>query len=150
MLDPVTVHEQIVEKSTPGGHDSLVRTKYVAPTDDYGNPRHDPYARSDVDLSRYIYTFLMTRLPIGYEWGVTVQQEQGIIDILIPVLTGFRNGYRINMKTTPIDQGVLRGANELLERYRLSRTRFNLGALLEVRETHSGLVVPTRRIPGGW
>ncbi len=146
--DPITVNRHIEEKTYTGGHDRMVFEKYIPPADvETGGFAVDPHRERDLDMARHVRTYLLTRFPVGYEWCVEADIAQGVLKISIPILMGVRNWYVVNLHTTPIDRGVLRGAGEILERYRLSRSRFNLGSFLDARAAHSALVVPSRRVP---
>ncbi len=145
--DPIEISRTIVERSSFGGHDSIVKENYIAPMDADGRVAADPHRESDRAMAQHVRAFLLTRFPVGYEWCVEADQAQGVIKISLPVLMGVCNWGVINLRTTPIDQGVLRVAGEILERYCQSRTRFQLASWLEARERHSKLVIPSRPIP---
>jgi len=145
--DPIDISRTIEEKTTFGGHDSIVKEQYIAPTDADGAVAHDPYRDADQALARKVRTFLLTRFPVGYEWVVQADLAHGIVRFNLPILMGVRWWYVVNLRTTPLDQGVLRGAGEILERYCQSRTRFQLAAFLEARHAHSKLLIPSRPIP---
>lgn len=144
MTDPVTERFTVEERSATGGHDSVVMHQYIAqPGGEY-----DPYKAADFALAGKVRTYLLTRFPVGYEWCVRSDLRQRVVMISIPLLMGVTQWMVINLTTTRLDEGVLQCAGEILERYRQSRTRFNLAAFLDAREQHSALVVPTRGIPG--
>ena len=100
----------------------------------------------DLDLAAKIMGWLRTRYP-GYPWAVISDLAQGIVRFNIPIVMGVTHWYIVNLRTTTIEDGLVDGAGEILERYRLPRTHFNAGAFLQAREQHSKLVNPHRLVP---
>lgn len=143
MTDLVTTRF-ITEERGGGVHDATVMEQHIAPPGE----EDDPFREADLVVARRVRTFLVTRFPVGYEWCVRSDLRQGVVMISIPILMGVSYWMVINLKQTALGHGVLICAGEILERYGLSRTTFNLGAFLEAREKHSALVVPSRKVPG--
>ena len=141
----VTVREDVVR--TPGEHDMVVITSHEAPCDADGNPAEDAFKEFDLWRANRAMSLLLMTYP-GYPWQVKSDIKQGVVQISIPILMGINNWYVINERLTPIDAyQVAYAGGEILERYSLSRTRFNVGSFLAAREKHSALVVPHRKVP---
>jgi hypothetical protein len=147
--DAVTIREDVCHEA---GHDMVMLTKYEAPAGEYlGNGKWalapDEYKDFDLWRARQIMTWLKTVYP-GHFWAVVSDTAQGIVKIGIPILMGVQNWYVINLRQTELTIGTVTVAGgEILERYVLSRQRFNLGTFLDARRQHSALVVPSRRVP---
>lgn len=141
--DPVTVRSDVVLKDTFGAHDMVVTTQHEGLP---GN-QQDFWKEFDIWAANAMQSLLLARRP-GYPWACRHDSFQGFARINIPILTGVAGGYVINLKTHEVtDSRVLYGADLLLERYGLRRGRMQLGAFLDARAKHSGLVVQSRRIP---
>jgi hypothetical protein len=146
--DPVVLRVETEESTGRGDHNRVVVSQYVSTRPGGLTFENDPHAEEDQKLARYIRWFLMSRFPCGYEWCVSVDHFQGIVDISIPILMGVNKAFRINLRKTAIDTGVLRGAGEILERYWLPRDHFDSGLFLQARQRHSALVLRSRPVPG--
>jgi len=145
--DPETIRQDVVEKSTYGGHDLTVLTKYEAPAADDGiGIADDPFKEKDIAVAHTMMRWLNKHFP-GYPWACVSDLRQKIVSFNIPILMGVNSWYVINLTTHDIIDGLTKGAGEILERYRLPRHRFHLGAFLDAREQHSKLLVPTRKVP---
>lgn len=149
--DAVTVRTEVVRDEA--GHDVIMVEKYEAPAgelDRETNRYHlapDQYRDYDMWVARRAMALLKTTYP-GHLWFVEVDHRQGIVKISIPILMGVTQFYVINLKTTELTPGeIIYAGGEILERYRLPRTRFNLGAFLEARQKHSALLIATRKVP---
>ena len=142
MEAPTTIREDVEHRSMDGG-DMVLRTVYEEP----GAGREDLYKEYDIWAARRMYSLLLAAYP-GYPWACQHDSTNKIAKIGIPILTGVRDWYVINLVQTPLTPGaVVVGGGEILERYQQSRTRFNLGAFLAAREIHSKLVDSRRAIP---
>ena len=85
----------------------------------------------------------------GNPWRTVHDGHNKMAYVSIPILMGINKYWAINLKTDELSEGlVMRCGGQLLERYGLSRQRFNLPSFLEAREKHSALVVPSRAVPG--
>lgn len=141
MTEQIT--ERFITEERSGVHDATVMQQYIPPP----GGEVDLLKAADMALAKKVYAFLKTRMPVGYDWRVVSDQRQGVLLISIPVLMGVCHFGLINLRTTPIADGVVELAGQILERYGLSRTVFNVDALLEARAKYSALVVPTREVP---
>jgi hypothetical protein len=146
--DPVTLRQTVVEKSSPGGHESVVLTKYEAPTDADGNAVDDPFARMDLANAKWMLGILQRHYP-GHLWRCVHDGAQKMAYVSIPILMGINRYWAINLVNDALSEGLLmRCGGEILERYGIPRSRFSLTPFLEAREKHSALVVPGRLVPG--
>lgn len=142
MRDPVTLRKHVLPRAMAGG-DMVLLEKYEEP----GMEREDPHQASDMDSARKVWRMLGDIYP-GYTWGVVYDATKGYCFIMLPILTGCRDGFFINLRTHQADLPTVRNAGGLLlECYRQSRTGLNLASFLEARAKHSKLVVPSRPIP---
>lgn len=144
--DPILIDQDVVI-GDHGQHDSVVSTNYIAPSTADCGIAHDPYKDQDFALAHQVRHYLTTRFPIAYSWCVESDLAQGVVKFSIPILMGVSQWWVINLRTTPIERGVLMGAGEILERYLLPRDKFSLPAFLDARARHSALVVPGRKVP---
>lgn len=144
MTEPVTERTHVIERSGAGLHDSIVMEQHIPQP----GGQADQFKEADLDIAKWVRTFLVTRFPVGYEWCVRSDLFHGVVMISIPILMGVKQWMVINLHQTDLARGVLICAGEILERYGLSRTSFNLGAFLDARQQHSALVVPKRKVPG--
>lgn len=144
--DPETVALDVIEKSAFGAHDMVVQTKYEAPSDSDGGIAEDPFKEKDIEVAHTMMRWLNRHFP-GYPWACIADLKNKIVKFNIPILMGVNAWYVINLTTHDIVEGLAKGAGEILERYRLPRHRFHLGAFLGAREQHSKLIVPTRKVP---
>src|ERR1700688_2311921 len=145
--DPVVLRVDAEESSGRGDHNRVVVSQYVSSRPGGSTFETDPNAEEDQTLARYVRWFLLSKFPCGYEWCVIADTFQGIVTISIPILMGVNKKMVINLRTTPLDQGVLRCAGEILERYWLPRSHFDSGLFLQARQLHSALVLRSRQIP---
>lgn len=89
---------------------------------------HDnPKQAADDRLMKAIYAALEQNYP-GHPWAVGVQHKHGIGVVF---LQGFAQwGYRFKLSSIAADPGlrlIIKGAGEMLERYRMKRSGFDLG-----------------------
>lgn len=148
--DPVTTREDLVPDAA--GHDIVMLTKYEAPAGESNGDgtwavAEDQYKDFDLWRANRVIAFLKLTYP-GHLWAVISDEAQHIVKIGIPILMGVNWWYVINTVETEVTPGaIIVAGGEILERYSLSRTRFNLGAFLDARARHSALVVPSRKVP---
>jgi hypothetical protein len=103
------------------------------------------WARADIAAARAVRRILDVAYP-GHDWEVVADSRQGYVAFRIPALMGLNWAYLIKGKDVTLE-ALLKGAGELLERYRLPRGKFNLDRFLEAREKHSVLLDRSRKIP---
>jgi hypothetical protein len=145
--DAETIRQDVVIKTSPGGHDSVILTKYEAPSADDGiHAAPDPNKERDLEIAGTMMRWLNRHFP-GYLWATVADTKQGIVKFNIPILMGICDWWVVNLRTDDIVDGMAKGAGQILERYRLPRHYFSLDAFLDARAKHSKLVVPTRLIP---
>jgi hypothetical protein len=146
--DAVTLREQVVPKSVFGtGHDMVVRFQYEAPLGPDGEHVEDKYAAQDMACAKWMMGVLQKHYP-GVTWRTKHEGQQGMAYFGIPILMGINRWWAINLATDPLEEGLLmRAGGQLLERYGMSRQRFNLGEFLDAREKHSALVRPWLKVP---
>lgn len=135
---------EIVRKDvvkTDAGHHEVVFTAYqkTSLTD-------DQWREYDIWAATRARALLMSIYP-GHSWGVVHDSAQGYCSVGIPLLMGFNNCMFIRLAEGLTVGKIVAAGGEILERYRLSRTRFNLGQVLEAREKHSALLGPWRKVP---
>lgn len=147
-VDPVVVRDDVIEKSSFGEHDLVLRTQHEAPTTDEGEAAFDVFKDYDLFVAkRTIQTLL--KVFNGYPWAVESDTKQHLLKISIPILMGVRNWYVINLKQTELTEGaVITAGGEILERYKQRRGRMQLAQFLDARMRHSALVAPHRKVPG--
>lgn len=150
--DLTTIRQDILPKSSPGGHDRVVRTMYEAPAtaDEHGNIGVGEDLRKEYDewAAGQVMKVLESEYP-EHCFRVIHDSAQGVCLISIPILMGVNKFMAVNLKTHAIDSHRVKLAGgEILERYGLKRGRFELTPFLEAREKHSALVVPGREVPG--
>jgi hypothetical protein len=136
--DPVVTRSEIVEGS---GFRRRMLTAYKRTT-----LTEDQWAAYDQWAGQRAMALLQRHYP-GYDgwWRVAYDSGQGICDINMPLLMGGNVVIREKLPITP--QWVVRAGGEILERYRLPRSRFDLDRLLEVRGLHSRLLMPWEKVP---
>jgi hypothetical protein len=145
--DVITLHDDVIEKQTHGGHDIIVRNQYEAPAGPNSELADDPFKRMDLANAKWMMDILLKEYP-GHLWRTVYDGAQKMAYVSIPVLMGINKFWAINLVTDPLTEGLLiRCAGELLERYGLPRGRFELTPFLEAREKHSALIVPKRQVP---
>jgi len=142
MRDPITLARHILPRFMAGG-DMVLLEKYEDP----GMEREDPHAAADRASAMTVHGMLRRIYP-GYAWAVIFDSIKGYCFIMLPILTGTRDGYFINLRTHQADeQQVRNGGGLLLECYKQSRARLNMAAFLDARAQHSKLVLPSRPMP---
>jgi len=139
MPDPVIIRQDVLPKTGFGGHDRVVASKTAARP---GEVDHTGY---ELWVARRAFDLLEAAYP-GYAWFVDCDLEKGGVCIALPVLMGGNWVYFINMKDMEPAR-VLAAGGELLERYRLPRSRFELGRFLEARAKHSILTGAAKKVP---
>ena len=144
--DIITTRQDVLEKTTAGGHDRVVLEKYEAPADGDGGFAPDPYKEQDIAIARTMMSWLEKHYP-GHLWGCIADSAQGIVKFNLPILMGINHWWVVNLRTHDVIDGMRQGAGQILERYRLKRGRFELVSFLEAREKHSALVDHRRKVP---
>lgn len=145
--DPVIERTTVLEKTTHGGNDRVVLSKYEAPATADGGFGEDFYKEYDEWAAGEVLRELEREYP-GHLWRVIHDSFQGVCLISIPVLMGVNKYMAVNLKTHALDSHRVKVAGgEILERYRLKRGRFQLDPFLDAREQHSALVLPSRQVP---
>ena len=144
--DAKLLREDVVAKTTHGGHDMVIQTKYEAPAVSDTEAAQDPHKEHDLAVAKTMMAWLNKHYP-GVPWGCVSDTAQGIVKFNIPILMGFENYWLINLRTTEIIEGMAQGAGQILERYGMRRGRFDLGEFLDARQKHSKLVLKSRAIP---
>ncbi len=143
--EPVTIRSTFAPHDKFGDPDRVVVEEYIAPADGDGNVAVDPYKEADASVARELEHYLNQHFPAAYGWKGFSDLAKRVIGLRLPVLMPENVWYVINLRTHPDYQPVIvRAAGELLERYRLPRDRFDLGAFLESRAKYSGLIFPWR------
>lgn len=140
--DAFTVRQDVIEET--GHHDVVVLEKYEAP----GDPEvEDLFRDFDNWRAKRIFSLLIAHYP-GHLWATQSDVAQGIVKIGIPILMGICNWYVINLSQTELTPGaIIVAGGEILERYRLPRSRLELGSFLQARANHSALVNPWQAVP---
>lgn len=141
--DPETTAETVVE-GTNGRHDIVLVERHIAPSEG----EEDPVKDFDAWRARRVMAVLQHAYP-GHLWAVDHDLKQGVCKISIPILMGICAWWVFNLRTHgELTKGmVIAAGGEILERYGLSRVRFNLATFLEAREKHSALVNRHRSVP---
>ena len=112
-----------------------------------GEVLDDPFKGMDLANADWMSRVLRKHYP-GVPWRCVYDGAQKMAYFSIPILMGVNKFWSINLKTDQLEEGLLmRAGGELLERYGMSRQRFNLNEFLDAREKHSALVVPSRKVP---
>lgn len=94
----------------------------------------DRYAAANEALSKRIWHVLQQHYP-GHPWGVGVNHEQGIAQIFLPTFTEWSWIIRLNeLFVDPGMRMVIRGAGEMLERYRMPRSGFDVSHYLTAQK----------------
>lgn len=143
--DPIIVKQDVIEKTGFGGHDMVVVHQHEAPAADDGGVAYDPYQEKNEEIAQTMMRWLLKHYA-GYPWKTVADYAQGVVRFNIPILME-NMWWAINLHTTDIVDGMRQGAGQILERYRLPRDRFHLGAFLEARAKHSKLIIPSRPVP---
>ena len=145
--DPITIRQDVIEKTTAGGHDRVCLTQYEAPCGPDGEIAEDPYKGFDEWATKQATAVLEAEYPDHF-WFVRHESAQGVCLISVPILMGVNNYVAVNLKSHALDSHRVKMAGgEILERYRLRRGPFELAPFLEAREKHSALVDHRRKVP---
>lgn len=97
--------------------------------------RPDPFKKRELEVAEAMFRKLMEHYP-GHFWTTEVNMRQGIAQIKIKHLMTAGHGYIIKLKDLWSDPGmmcVVRGGGEILERYKIPRSTFDLSAFLEAK-----------------
>lgn len=126
------------------GKQSFFEGKYNPHTDRY-DP--DPYAAANLGMARKIFAVLSYHYP-GHPWHVASNLEQGIAQIGLPTFTSWTYNIRIkDLKGDPGMKVVVRGAGELLERYRMPRAGFDVSHYVAAQQKFKPLANYNKRPP---
>lgn len=146
--DPIIERQDVLPKSSFGGHDVVAVTSYEAPSGPNGEILHDPYKTMDQANQRWMAEVLQRHYP-GHLWATRHDGAQRMAYVSIPILMGINKFWAVNLVTDALTEGLLmRMGGEILERYGLRRGRLELGSFLDSREKHSALVNRSRDVPG--
>ncbi len=142
------IGERVLEKSSQGGHDMVVRALHEAQAGPSGEVLDDPNAHKDLANAKWMLEVLLSEYP-GVPWRTIYDFAGKMAHFSIPILMGINRFWSINLTTDTLTEGLLlRAAGELLERYRIPRTRdLDLAAFLTARALHSALLVQSRKVP---
>jgi hypothetical protein len=95
---------------------------------------------SDMILAKEIADALNTHYH-GHLWGVQVSGETGMADIFLVSVSG-NMGYRLKLKNifsaSDFKRDVIRAGGEILERYRMTRGRFNEAEYSQLKTNFAG------------
>jgi hypothetical protein len=95
------------------------------------NEIRDPWYEWNMRWCKRIRAVLDWHYP-GHPWGVAVSRRQGMAQILMPSFTDWSFNIRLNeLYSDPGLTIVVRGAGELLERYRIPRCNYSSSHYLE-------------------
>lgn len=145
--DARTLREDVVHKPSHGGHDMVVQTQHEAPAGPDGEIASDPFARMDLANAKWMMDVLLRAYPLR-PWRCVYDGRNKMAFVSIPILMGINKYWAINLTTDALTDALLvRCGGEILERYGLSRSRFQLNQFLDAREKHSALVLPSRQVP---
>ncbi len=145
--DAETIRQDVVLKDAPGAHDMVMLTKYDAPSTPDGGIADDPFKTMDLANAKWMMEVLQRHYP-GHLWSTKYDGRQKMAYLSIPFLMGINKYWAINLVTDQLTEGLLmRAGGELLERYGLPRSRFELTPFLEARQKHSILVDRHRDVP---
>jgi hypothetical protein len=145
--DAITRRQDVIPKVSHGGHDMVVLTKHDAPAGPNGEVLDDPFERMDIANATWMHEVLTQTYP-GIPWRCIYDGAQKMAYVSVPILMGINKFWAINLTTDELSDGLLRRAGgQLLERYGVSRGRFNLESFLDARAKHSALVLPSRKVP---
>lgn len=112
-----------------------MKARYEHP--DLGDdPTQDPYAQAKMETARWVGT-LLERVYPGHAWHVEVVIQRGtamfaggLVKLRLNGIMPANRWYVVQLADVLTDPGgkrtVLKGAGELLERYGIPRTRFDL------------------------
>lgn len=106
---------------------------YEAPGDGIED---DPYKVADLSLTLRLAETIDAHYP-GHPWEIQVSHSQGIATISLPLFMGPINKYSIHLdylSNDPTCRSAVRGAGEILERYRVPRQGFSLDEFLIARD----------------
>ena len=146
--EPITIKSTFVPHQRFGEPDRVVIQEYIAPADNDNGIAVDLCKDADAQIARELQGYLESSFPATYGWKAFSDIAQKIIGFRLPLLMPQDVWYIINLRTHPDYKPlIVNAAGELLERYRLPRDHFDLGALLTSRETLGALIKPRRKVP---
>jgi hypothetical protein len=146
--DAETLREDVVIKDAHGAHDMVLLTKYEANSKaDGSKDENDPFMRMDLANAKWMMEVLQRHYP-GHLWSTKYDGHHKMAYLSIPFLMGINKYWAVNLVQDQLTEGLLmRAGGELLERYGLKRSRFELTPFLEARDKHSALVNRKRVVP---
>jgi hypothetical protein len=145
--DAECLSEAVVEKSSHGGHDMVIRRLHDAPAGPDGEVLDDPFASMDLANAEWMMGVLNKHYA-GVPWRTVYDGRNKMAHFSIPILMGINRYWSINLTADELSEGLLmRAGGELLERYKVPRDRFDLAAFLSARALHSALLVQSRDVP---
>lgn len=117
---------------------TLIGLGYRHP-DEGDSPQVDPFERADLDLAARCGAVIRFHYP-GHHFQVVASHKEGLVRIRIPHLMRGKWWYCIKISDLKADPGltqVKKGCGELLERYKLPRSRYD----------HADWMAAVRRAP---
>lgn len=107
----------------------------------------DPYQERNMDLCKRIWSVLTFHYP-GHPWEVGCSIKQGIAQIFLPTFSDWSFNIRLaHLNGDPGMKVVVKGAGELLERYRMPRSGFDISHYLAAKAKFKPHLTRTRRPP---
>ena len=109
--------------------------------------RADPYKAVNERRCREIWRVVQLHYP-GHPWHVAVNTGQGIAQIGLPTFTSWTFNIRLSdLAGDPGMKVVVKGAGELLERYRLPRAGFDVSHYVAAQAKFRPHLTMNRRPP---
>jgi hypothetical protein len=100
----------------------------------------DPTCANDMLLAKEIADTLHSHYH-GHLWGVQVSGRTGMADIFLVLVSG-NMGFRLKLKNmfsaSDFKRDVIRAGGEILERYNLTRGRFDEAQLAQLKTNFAG------------
>lgn len=112
-----------------------------------GEGQPDPHKGANERLVREIWAVLQSHYP-GQPWHVAASHGTGMAQIFLPSFTTW--SFNIRLRDLAGDPGmrvVVKGAGELLERYRLPRAGFDVAHYIAAQKRFQPLFNMNRRPP---
>ena len=82
----------------------------------------DPFRQADLEMAKRVWQVLHWHYP-SHCWGVSVDHQQGIVQIILPVFSDWSFVVKISdLKGDPAMKAVVRAGGEMLERWRMPRS----------------------------
>lgn len=107
----------------------------------------DPFQAVNDRTAREIWRVLQAHYP-GHPWGVAVNTKQGIAQIFLPTFTNWSFNIRLaHLHGDPGMRVVVAGAGEMLERYRMPRSGFDVSHYLAAQRKFQPIFNMNRKPP---